>query len=202
MESSAAPQPEANSAGKVRILLQSATDLVPGSDRGEKLTFVQNIVCQHHWQRDFDRSQERWYSHGDDFGLKNRKCYFIIDHHGQDHTIEEEEVPVLWYKWTGVSLIRVNEELPSKMLKELKKWPFTWEGRKFHKAPKGPDGKYEPLVHRQIIRSYLRQGMPVLGGTIEFLREYPEHARWLKAHLEPELWVQVEPYCNLPSEEE
>ncbi|RMJ15869.1 hypothetical protein CDV36_004475 [Fusarium kuroshium] len=162
MESSAVPQPVTNSTGKVRILLQSVTHLVPGSDRGEKLDFVQNTVCQHHWQRDFDRSQERWYSRGDYFGLKNRKCYFIIDHHGQDHTIEEEEVPVLWYKWTGESLIRVNEELPSKMLKELKKWPFTWEGRKFHKAPKGPDGKYEPLVHRQIIRSYLRQGMPVL----------------------------------------
>ncbi|RSM19530.1 hypothetical protein CDV31_001690 [Fusarium ambrosium] len=191
-----------NSTGKVRILLQSVTHLVPGSDRGEKLDFVRNIVCQHHWQRDFDRDQERWYAHGDNFGLKNRKCYFLIDHHGHDHTVEEEEVPVLWYKWTGESLVRVNEELPHKILKELKKWPFTWAGRKFYKAPKGPDGKYEPKIYREIIKSQLRIGNGLLNEGIKFLREYPEHARWLKGHLEPELWVQVEPYCNLPSEEE
>ena len=104
MESSAAPQPEANSAGKVRILLQSATHLVPSDDREEKLDFVKNVVCQHHWQRDFDRTQERRYPHGDDFGPKNRKCFFLIDHHGHDHTAGEEKVPVLWYKWTGESL--------------------------------------------------------------------------------------------------
>lgn len=98
------------------------------------------------------------------------------------------------------SSIRIHEDLPSKMKKELKKWPFTWEGRKFHPAPKGPDGKYEPLAHRQIIGSYLRQGMPVLDKSIEFLREYPEHARWLKVRLEPELWVKIEPYCDLSGE--
>lgn len=94
MENSALPQPEENSADKMRILLQSTTHLVPGDDREEKLDFIRNMVCQIYWQRDFDRAQERWYAHGDDFALKNRKCFFLIDHHGHDHTVKEEKVPV------------------------------------------------------------------------------------------------------------
>lgn len=28
-------------------------------------------------------------------------AFFLIDHHGHDHAIQEEKVPVIWYKWTG-----------------------------------------------------------------------------------------------------
>ncbi|KAH8685143.1 hypothetical protein BGZ61DRAFT_356160 [Ilyonectria robusta] len=202
MESSAAQPPVANSTGKVRILLQTITHLVPGSDRPEKLAFIQNTVCQHHWKRDYDFAQERWYPYRDYFGLKNRKCFFLIDHHGHDHTIQEEKVPVLWYKWTGESLVRIYEDLPSRIQKELKKWPFTWEGRKFHRVPKGPDGKYDPMDYREIIKSKLYLGTPILKENIDFLREYPEHARWLRAHLYHELWVKIEPFCDLPGEGE
>ncbi|CAH0047125.1 unnamed protein product [Clonostachys solani] len=178
MESSSAghAQSVANSAGKVRILLQTVTHLVPGSERHEKLDFVLNIVCQHHWQRDFDFEQERWSSYRDDFGLDKRRCFFLIDHHGYDHTIQEEQVPVIWYEWTGESLIRLNQDLPSKVLKELKKWPFTWEGRKFHRVPKGQDGEYHPKDRRKIIQSKRRLGIPISEHDLEFLREYSEHA--------------------------
>jgi hypothetical protein len=91
----------ATSTGKVRILLQTVTHLVPGNDRGEKFTWIQNTVCQHQWQRDFDRDQERFFPYHDYFGLRDVHCFFLIDHHGHDHAIQEEKVPVIWYKWTG-----------------------------------------------------------------------------------------------------
>ena len=37
---------------------------------------------------------------------------------------------------------------------------------------------------------------------MKFVREYPEHARWLRDHLDKHLWLMLEPYCNLPSEVE
>lgn len=104
MVNPATPQVEPNSAGKIRILLQSATHLVPGNDRGEKLTFIRNVVCQHYWKRDFDFAQERMFVYGNNSDLKNGKCFFLIDHHGLDHTVGEEKWPVVWYEWTGDSL--------------------------------------------------------------------------------------------------
>ncbi|EHK26893.1 uncharacterized protein TRIVIDRAFT_62694 [Trichoderma virens Gv29-8] len=200
MENPETPQLVSKSEGKVRVLLESVTHLVPGSDRDEKLSFVKNIVCQRHWKRDFDRSQERMYPYGDFFGLKNRNCFFLIDHHGHDHTVQEEEVPVIWYKWTGESLIHMNDTLPLWIQEELKKWPFTWEGRTVHRLPRGPDGNFEPKVQREVIKSKLNLGIPMFARDIEFLREHPEHALWLKARLDRELWAQIEPFCELPEE--
>lgn len=89
---------------RVRILLQTRTHLVPGYDRQEKINFLQNKVCQLHWQRDFDYNQERYWLHHDYFGLKDIECSLLVDHHGYDHTVQEDLVPVVWYKWTGETL--------------------------------------------------------------------------------------------------
>ncbi len=37
----------------VRIIVQTKTPLVPGGDYFERITFVQNLICQQHWNRDF-----------------------------------------------------------------------------------------------------------------------------------------------------
>ncbi|CAH0019383.1 unnamed protein product [Clonostachys rhizophaga] len=137
----------------------------------------------------------------DFFGLDNVECFFLVDHHGYDHTIEEEKVPVLWYKWTGESLVRINQELPSKIQRKLRKWPFTWEGRKFRR-PKRPDGECELVTHRRLLMSKLLLGIPIFDEDIKFLREHPEHAQWLKDHMERQLWAKVELYCDIPGESE
>ncbi|CAH0001000.1 unnamed protein product [Clonostachys byssicola] len=200
MESSAVPQPTASASGKVRILLQTITHLVPGSDRAEKLDFIDNLICQHLWKRNFDNTQERRYFYHDYFGLDNVECYFLIDHHGHDHTVEEEKVPVLWYKWTGESLVHINQELPSQIQRKLRKWPFTWEGKKFHRK-KRPDGECELVAHRRLIMSKLILGIPVFDEDIKFLKEHPEHAQWIKDNIKNrQLWVKIEPYCDLPGE--
>lgn len=88
--------------------------------------------------------------------------------------------------------VRVNGGLPSKIQKELRKWPFTWEGRKFNKVPKEPDGKYKPKYRRQIIRSWLRLGIAIGADDIAFLREHAEHLEWLRTHLDAQLIPQLE----------
>ncbi|KAL6895093.1 hypothetical protein GGI43DRAFT_429201 [Trichoderma evansii] len=176
MENLETPPLTTKSESKVRILLESVTYLVPGSDCDEKLSFIKNI---------------HMYPYGDFFGLKNRNCFFLIDHHGHDRTVQEEKVSVIWYKWTGESLVHINDTFPLWIQEE-----------KFYRLPKGPDGKYEPKVQREIIRSWLNLGIPISAERIEFLRENPEHALWLKAHLHRELWAQIEPLCELPEEEE
>lgn len=77
---------------------------MPDRDRDKNLSFIENVVCQRHWKRDFDWNQKRMYPYGDDFSLKNRNCFFLIDHHGHDHAVQEGKVPVIWYKWMGESL--------------------------------------------------------------------------------------------------
>lgn len=93
------PNPGDTLAGPVRILVQTVTHLVPGNNYMERVEYMRNLICQHHWKRDFNRDQERWNVHGDEFAFPNRNCYFLIDH---GHS--EGDPPVLWYKWTGESL--------------------------------------------------------------------------------------------------
>ncbi|KAF3060874.1 hypothetical protein CFAM422_010913 [Trichoderma lentiforme] len=119
MENSETSQDLARSEGKVRFLLQSVTHLVPSRDRDEKLSFIKNVICQLHWRRDFDWNRERMYPYGDDIGLKNRNCFYLIDHHGHDHTAQEEK-----YQSYGISgrespsqadkapSVHMNENLP------------------------------------------------------------------------------------------
>ncbi|KAI1780361.1 hypothetical protein F4818DRAFT_435569 [Hypoxylon cercidicola] len=91
-------QLEMISGDPVRILVRTATHLVPGEDFSQRCFFLLNRICQHHWNRDFDHIQDRWNAHGAWFGYDNRRCYFLVDH-GQ--SLHDEHVPVLWYEWTG-----------------------------------------------------------------------------------------------------
>lgn len=86
--------------GPVRILVQTVTNLVPGNDYGQRVEYIRNLICQHHWNRDFDWNKDRWNVYGDQFGYENRKCYFLVDH-GES----TENPPILWYQWTGKSLL-------------------------------------------------------------------------------------------------
>jgi hypothetical protein len=75
-------------------------------------------------------------------------CKFLLD-------------PIVSVRLTTPSSIRVDEEFSAKMQKELRKWPFMWEGRKFHETPTGPGGKFTQIQQRDFIKSKL-----VLGETI------------------------------------
>ena len=98
----AAPHLGESSTGPKRILVQTKTHLVPGDDYHARCMFMLNLICQHHWNHNFDLDQDRWNVYGAQFGYDNRSCYFLVDH-GRSPT--DDDVPVLWYQWTGESLL-------------------------------------------------------------------------------------------------
>ncbi|KAL7796952.1 hypothetical protein V8C43DRAFT_260694 [Trichoderma afarasin] len=171
--------------GPVRILVQTVTSLVPGNDYGQRIDFIRNIVCQHHWNRDFDWNKDRWNSYGDNFGYENRNCYFLIDH-GES----AEDPPILRYKWTGKSLIAIQEPLPEEIQSKLEKYPFTRQPRQRSGRPR--PGRYDPKTYRQIIRANLRRDAILTDDSIQFLATHPEDAAWLKDNIEARFWSKLQ----------
>lgn len=82
----------------VRVLVQTRTHLVPGSDHYEKLLFILDLVCDHLWGRTFHPRRDRFHLYGPPLGRKNHRFYFVVDH-GQ--ATDDSTVPVLWYQFTG-----------------------------------------------------------------------------------------------------
>jgi hypothetical protein len=82
-----------------RILVQTKTHLVPGKDFHEKLMFMLDRICQHHWRRDYDLDQDRWSTHGCRFGYHNKTCYFLLDNGVSSN---DDKVEVLQYLFSGI----------------------------------------------------------------------------------------------------
>ncbi|KAK0764334.1 hypothetical protein N5P37_003733 [Trichoderma harzianum] len=174
--------------GPVRILVQTVTSLVPGNDYWQRILYIRNIICQYHWNRDFDWDKDRWNSYGDDFGYENRNCYFLIDH-GES----AEDPPILRYKWTGKLLIAIPEPLPEEIQSKLEKHPFPRQPRQPTKRSRKPTpGKLDAKAHRRIIQSNLRRDAIIIDESIEFLATHPEDARWLKDNIEARFWSKIQ----------
>lgn len=94
-----------------RILLQTKTHLVPGSDFDEKLFFMLDLICHYHWGRNFDCEQDRYYTHGCRFLYPNRTCYFVVDN-GVATSDDDEDVEVLWYLYRGTEEPLLDNPLP------------------------------------------------------------------------------------------
>lgn len=83
-----------------RILVQTKTHLVSGSSWNDRCDRVRNRICQHIWKRDFDWNQDRFHVYGGDFAYENLRCFVLVD----NGIFTSDDIPVLWYKWTGASL--------------------------------------------------------------------------------------------------
>ena len=94
-------EPTKDSGDILRILVQTKTDLVPGNGYEERVENMRNLICQHHWKRDFDKHQDRWNVYGHEFSYERRTCYFLVDYGDLE---PPGELPTLWYKWIGDSL--------------------------------------------------------------------------------------------------
>ncbi|KAL6698027.1 hypothetical protein J3F84DRAFT_406364 [Trichoderma pleuroticola] len=184
------PNPLLQYPGPVRILVQTVTSLVPGNDYGQRIDHIRNIVCQYHWNRDFDWDKGRWNSYGDQFGYENRNCYFLIDH-GES----PENPPVLWYKWTGKSLIAIQEPLPEEIQSKLERYPFT--RRPIQRSRRPTPAQVDAKTRRRTIQSKLRYDMIIIDGDIEFLATHPADAAWLKDHIEAQFWSKIQPLLEL-----
>ncbi|KAI1119827.1 hypothetical protein F5Y10DRAFT_149315 [Nemania abortiva] len=176
------PPPETNSEGPKRILVRTKTHLVPGDDYGARCTYMLNRICQHHWNRDFVFGKDRWNSYGTQFGYDNRTCYFLVDY---GRSASDDDVPILWYEWTGESLVAMQQALPVEVQSKLREYPFT-------RPPKQPRPKRGPRdadAMRRLIRTNLRLDMKLVDAEFEFMND-PENAKWLKDHIENKFWLK------------
>ena len=90
----------------VRVLVQTRTDLVPGDKSAgtiKRIDAMNDLICQHVWQRDFDEFRERGWDYNCEFAWDSVECWFLVDHHGPDPT-PPPDPPVVWYTWTGTEL--------------------------------------------------------------------------------------------------
>ncbi|KAG9254971.1 uncharacterized protein F5Z01DRAFT_749744 [Emericellopsis atlantica] len=179
--------------GQVRILLQTRTHLPLGAEYGDKIEFMKNLACQHLWKRDFDPSQERWYPYSTVFGLADRLCFLLIDHFGYDHAQTRHTCHC--YGLNGLERLLFSYTKNSLL-------GFAKNSNHGHSHGREPDGTWSPVNHRLIIKSFLQNGIPICDTHIAFVKKYPEHAKWLRDHLEEHLWAKLEPHCELPAEAE
>ncbi|EGY23785.1 uncharacterized protein VDAG_05223 [Verticillium dahliae VdLs.17] len=147
------------------------------------------LICQHHWNRDFDPERDRWSAYGARFGYPNRRCYILLDY-GQS---ADNEVPVLWYEWMGKSFNILAQDLPPEIQVKLKEYPFMRPS--IQDMPKRPTP--DAIERRQIIRTKLRSEISLSDSNFQFIREHQGHAEWLQTHVESRFWAKFESLVNL-----
>jgi len=81
----------------------------------------------------------------------------------------------------------MQQALPAKIQNKLRDYPFT----KPPSQPRPKRGPPDAAARRKTIRSKLRLGMILLDADFEFMSD-PEHARWLKDHVEDKFWLKFE----------
>ncbi|KAI8945687.1 hypothetical protein F4801DRAFT_112631 [Xylaria longipes] len=133
-DSSSSPEPEPvlGVPDPVRILVETATHLVPGQLYSERIEHMRNVICRHHWGRGFDGERDRCYVYGlgggdrsdsrSGQGQRGRVCFFLVDS-GQTSS-RNENPPVLRYRWTGTKLVYIWRALPAVVINKLKEYPF------------------------------------------------------------------------------
>ncbi|KAH6641262.1 hypothetical protein F5144DRAFT_463765, partial [Chaetomium tenue] len=162
----------------LRVLVQTKTHLVPGDKSTyspTRMTEMENRICRHVWQRDQQQDSERMFSYNTYLMIDNLDCWFLVDHHGFDPR-PDVDPPVLWYKWTGTELYKVV--------------PLHLRDPKPERTPLSP--AQEILRQRGSLWRTLAMGLGVLDRHIQFVKEHPDHAEWVKTHLPAELWGEVE----------
>lgn len=196
-----------NPEGPVRILVQTKTHLVPGTGRvfAERCLLMKNLICQQHWNRNFDPKQDRLRTQGTNFAYEGRRCYFLVDH-GRS---ESDDIPVVWYKWNGKDLYDIHPSercqclpsgselveypLPVQLLSKLKSYPFSPQQRGH--SPALTSTQLDDAKRRQIIRSRLRSEMAIPKSDVEFLTN-PDQVQQLKAITDPNLWPRIDALVN------
>ncbi|KAH8586956.1 hypothetical protein B0O99DRAFT_602060 [Bisporella sp. PMI_857] len=167
-----------NPANPVRVLVSTATHLVRGEGYLAKTRFMQNLISQYHWSRDFEWDRDRFGAYNAEFGYEKRLCYFLIDH-GQSPTGNDDDVPIL--------CVPIHDALPSQIRRKLKAFPFT----PLKSAPKTEYRQMNAIEKRERIRKQLFWDMGLSDMDFNFLKESPEHALWLERNIEPRFWSKL-----------
>jgi hypothetical protein len=179
-----------------------------------------DLICQHVWQRDYDLRRKRKWMYGGEFAIDNRLVCFLVDHHGPDPDLIPDP-PLVWYTWTGADLLvfhspslslpvellglansgfsdMVHDPLPRRVRPEVRAYPFV---RLTAEPPPPPEPRRvrkfrsheEEIRHRrEDLRNTLACGLALFEEQVEFARQYPNHAKWVKARVPPDVWARTD----------
>ena len=207
--------------GPVRILVQTRTDLVPG-DKSTK-SFVrkdamENLICQHVWQRNFDDYRERRWDYNREFAWDSVECWFLVDHHGPDD-IPPPDPPVIWYRWTGKELlvcleltcclksthcnsVMVHDPLPRRVRRRVRSYPFTRippehllnrRTPRLIPPPRVFESRDEEIrVLKRMLRDTLACNSTLTEELVRFAKKNPGPAEWVRARVPPDAWARVD----------
>ncbi|RJE25272.1 hypothetical protein PHISCL_02422 [Aspergillus sclerotialis] len=122
-------------------------------------------------------------SQGAQFGLNNKRCFFLVDYSESEN---DDEVPVLYYEWTGESLkplpqLANEPEVQTSLKDEV---PFTQRRRM------KPSNREPPPI-RRLVKSRLYSEQSIPESDLDYMREHPEDREWLKTHVRPRFCEEV-----------
>ncbi|KAH6843404.1 hypothetical protein B0I37DRAFT_346917 [Chaetomium sp. MPI-CAGE-AT-0009] len=193
----------------VRVLVQTQTHLVPGdksTDFGERYKAMLDLICQHVWQRGYDKFRERDWVYRAHFALDNVECWFLVDHHGPDPS-PPQDPPIVWYRWTGSELfltycysVIIHDRPPSRVRRELRHYPFERvphhlliEEYPRRRTPKVYKSRAEEMrVKRHMLHDTLLSNLCLTELLLRFVQDFPDAAEWVKARVPPEAWARLE----------
>ncbi|KAK3296183.1 uncharacterized protein B0H64DRAFT_397605 [Chaetomium fimeti] len=188
----------------VRVLVQTRTHLVPGDKSANSMVrtdAMENLICQHVWQRDFDDYQERGWDYNCEFAWDSVECWFLVDHHGPDSTLPPDP-PVLWYKWTGKEFVTVHDPLPRRVRRRIRSYPFTripperLLNRRVPRPIQQPrefSSRAEEIrVQRHRLRDTLACNLMLTEDLARFAKENPGPAQWVRARVPPTAWARLD----------
>ncbi|KAK4234786.1 hypothetical protein C8A03DRAFT_46963 [Achaetomium macrosporum] len=186
----------------VRVLVQTQTHLVPGdrsTEFGERYDAMVNLICQHVWQREYDKFRERVWNYHCHFALDNVECWFLVDHHGPDPS-PPPDPPIVWYRWTGTEFVMMRDPLPGRVRRELRHYPFQRVA--YHvliqeypkrRTPRVYKSRAEEIrVKRKMLRDTLLSSLGLTEELLRFVQDCPDAAEWVKARVPPETWARLE----------
>ncbi|KAI9728467.1 MAG: hypothetical protein M1828_003869 [Chrysothrix sp. TS-e1954] len=166
----------------VRVLVQSLTHLVRGEHRHDdghqRVDLMLDSICRYHWKCDFTVDHFRAAWHGR-FAFNGKRCFFLIDY--GDFVVVDEDVPVLYYEWTGDAFVHAPGMARDPKIREYltSKVPFI-------DSPSEP----EERPKRKVIKSRLYHDEPIADPLMEHMVDHPEDVEWLEKHLRPRFWMK------------
>ncbi|OAA60962.1 hypothetical protein SPI_04986 [Niveomyces insectorum RCEF 264] len=155
-----------------RILVQCRSHDIPG-EPDERRTTMANIVCEHTWNRPFDKDQDRVQSSGQ-YRYDQNRVYFLID----NGPLDSRDVSTSVYRWNGKELLAMP--LNPVIAGYLQTYPF--DGKR-NTASKGysdeeyrlkfGEERFQELILERI-RQRRKWGQDLLSSEKEFLEKHPE----------------------------
>ncbi|GKZ30741.1 hypothetical protein AbraIFM66950_010084 [Aspergillus brasiliensis] len=172
-------------AAPIRILVDTRIHLLPGDTNEDRNTYLINHICHLHWLAEFNPIQHRRYAFSTDrFPTESTRCLFLVDYGHTSSKNEDEDVPVVYYKWTGENLTPLPILAYEAWIKNKLKYVYPFTPPTPWQDCNNPDRRREMLLSK--VWSTSSGG--ATDDDLRSLRDNEEDWAWLRASLDPEVF--------------